>query len=109
MKTTVNLYDFRQAFADCGRADQFSYEGLEILFDYLEQYEEDTGEEIDLDVIALCCDYAEGTVDEIVDCYSIDLSECVGDADKLEVARNYVENESQFIGATDTTIIYAQF
>ena len=57
MKSTVGLSDFRDAFQI--RKENFTYEGLEALFDYLEQYEEDTGEEIELDVIALCCDYTE--------------------------------------------------
>jgi len=35
------------------RKTNFSYEGLEILFEYLEELEESTGEEIELDVIAL--------------------------------------------------------
>lgn len=59
MKQTVNVYDFRDAFQACNRADNFSYEGLTALFDYLEQYEEGTGEEYELDVIALCCDFTE--------------------------------------------------
>ncbi len=57
MKSTVSLSDFRDAFQV--RKENFSYEGLEALFNYLESYEEDTGEEIELDVIALCCDYTE--------------------------------------------------
>ena len=59
MKQTVNVYDFERAFVDMDRADNFSYEGKKALFEYLEQYEEDTGEEIELDVIGLCCDYSE--------------------------------------------------
>ena len=31
-----NVYQFREAFRLAGRSDQFSYEGLEVLFDYLE-------------------------------------------------------------------------
>jgi hypothetical protein len=42
-----------------GRGDQFSYEGLIALFDYLEMLEDDIGEPIELDVIGLCCDYSE--------------------------------------------------
>ena len=37
----------------------FSYEGKRALFEYLEQYEDETGEEIELDIIALCCEYSE--------------------------------------------------
>ena len=59
MKTTVSAYDFERAFADMGRKDQFSYEGLKALYEWFEQYEEDTGEEIELDVIGICCDFSE--------------------------------------------------
>jgi hypothetical protein len=58
MITTVNLYDFREAFRT-HYANNFSYDGLAALFDYLEQLEEDLGEPMELDVIALCCDYTE--------------------------------------------------
>lgn len=59
MKTSVNVYQFRDAFHAMGRKDQFSYAALGALFSYLEELESDLGEEIELDVIALCCDYAE--------------------------------------------------
>jgi len=59
MKKTINFYDFRDAFHKAGRENQFTYEGKKALFDYLEEYEDSTGEQIELDVIALCCDYAE--------------------------------------------------
>jgi hypothetical protein len=58
MKQTVNKSMFMDAFRTL-RPDSFSYEGLSTLFDYLESYEEELGEEIELDVIALCCDYSE--------------------------------------------------
>jgi hypothetical protein len=59
MKQTINFYDFEQAFKQHGRIDSFSYQGLKALFSYLEELEEDTGEEFELDVIALCCDFTE--------------------------------------------------
>jgi hypothetical protein len=58
MKQSVNMYDFEREFKRFER-NNFSYDGLKALFEYLEEYEEDTGEEIELDVIALCCDYME--------------------------------------------------
>ena len=54
-----NVYQFREAFRLAGRMDQFSYEGLEVLFDYLDTLSEDIGEPIELDVVALCCEYYE--------------------------------------------------
>ena len=66
MIESVNKYDFQDAFRRVGRNDQFSYDGQRALFDYLEEYEEDTGEQIELDVIALCCDFSEH--DSALDC-----------------------------------------
>ena len=39
--------------------DNFSYEGKKALFEYLQEYEHDTGEQLEFDYIALCCDYSE--------------------------------------------------
>ena len=59
MKTSVNFSDFCDAFCAAGRNDSFSYDGKRALFDWLEQYEEDCGTEVELDVIALCCEFTE--------------------------------------------------
>ena len=58
MKKTVNFYEFRQWFEQ-NRPNNFSRVGLRGLFDYLEQYEEDCGKEIEFDPIAICCEYSE--------------------------------------------------
>lgn len=58
MYQTINRSQFHDAFSD-DRKNQFSYEGKNALFEHLEQYEEDTGEQIELDTITLCCDYTE--------------------------------------------------
>jgi hypothetical protein len=55
----INQSYFVERFREMGRGDQFSYEGKIALFNYLEQLSEDIGEPIELDVIALCCDYSE--------------------------------------------------
>jgi hypothetical protein len=57
MKQTVHFEDFYQAFKSS--TNKFSYEGLKALYENLIQYEEDCGNEFDLDVIALCCEYSE--------------------------------------------------
>lgn len=41
------------------RPDNFTHDGLVALFDYLEDLEADIGDDIELDVIALCGDYSE--------------------------------------------------
>lgn len=71
MKQTIDLYTFRDEFMKI-RPNNFSYVGLEVLFEYLEQLEDDCEEEMTLDVIALCCDYAESTINELVSYYALD-------------------------------------
>ena len=85
MKQTVNMYDFERAFKNFDR-DNFSYEGLKALFEYLEEYEDSTGEELELDVIGLCCEYAEyDSLKEYNDDYDTKYSqiEQVGDDTQL--------------------------
>ena len=76
MKQAVNQYQFEQAFRDCGRFggdnDNFSYEALKLLFEWFEQYEEDCGTEVELDPIAIGCDFAELTYSEIARDYDCD-------------------------------------
>ena len=73
MKTTVTKHDFRDAFRDMNRANQFTYEGLGALFDYLVELEEDLGDEMELDVIAICCDFSEyNSLQECADEYGIE-------------------------------------
>ena len=59
MIQTIDIYQFADAFHKMSRGDNFTYNGLRALYDYLEQYEDDTGEQMELDVIALCCEYNE--------------------------------------------------
>lgn len=58
MKQTINFYQFATQFQAI-RPNSFSREGLIALWEYLEQSEEDMGEEMEFDVIALCCDFIE--------------------------------------------------
>lgn len=59
MKQTVYLNDFREAFRGSQYENNFTWEGLQALFDWFEQYEQDTGTEIELDVVAIACDFTE--------------------------------------------------
>jgi hypothetical protein len=59
MVITINEHDFIQAFKDAGRQDQFSLDALRVIFNYEEERESQMTEPTVLDVIALCCDFAE--------------------------------------------------
>jgi len=70
MKNTVTLNDFKDAFKDHDRQDSFSYEGFEALFDSLEEYEKDCDIEIELDIVAIDCEYTEyENFEELQDVY----------------------------------------
>lgn len=71
MKSTINLHDFREGFKRLER-NNFSYEGLGVLFEFLEQLEKDTGTEFEYDPIGICCAFDEyGDIDAAAEDYSI--------------------------------------
>ena len=95
MKQTVYFDDFRQAFIQMGRENQFSYEGLVTLFEMLEEYEESCDDEIELDVIALCCDFAEyDSFEELTDYYDCIKFEDGGCSESLDYYTWYRKTES---------------
>jgi len=70
MIDTVTQTEFVDRFVKIDRENNFSYWGRIALFEYFEQYEEDTGEQIEFDPIAICCEYTEyESLDELNDIY----------------------------------------
>lgn len=65
MYQTINLTQFIRAFHHHGRVGNFTLAGLEVLFNYLTDLEGE-GHGVELDVIALCCEYSH--YDTIEDC-----------------------------------------
>ena len=102
MKQQINLHGFQQAFEAHGRREDFSPSGLRALFDWLEDYEDSTGEEIDLDVIALCCDFSELTLAAINVDYQRDYA-------SLDEAAEALQMETTVIAVDDETIILQAF
>lgn len=112
MKTTINLHQFRDAFYRMGRKTNFSYEGLEILFEYLEELEEGTDQEIELDVIALCCDFSEDTPENIGEAYGIPMDDVDFDnpADVLDCVVDFLRVQGVFVGITkDGKIVFQNY
>jgi len=91
MKQTIQFNQFHDAFQRMGRGDQFTYNGLKALFEYLESLENETGEETELDVIALCCDYSEY---ENLDAFQNDFSEDYESLDDIEQATTVIKIDS---------------
>jgi len=106
MKKTVYLSDFARAFHDSGRGNQFSHEGLECIFNHFKQYEQDTGEEMELDVIAICCDISEMTPEEVAQYYDLDIED---DGNQMANVIDYLNDQTTIVGETDTTILFFNF
>lgn len=105
MIQTINVSDFRDAFKACGRADQFSYEGLGALFYYLEDI--DPG--FDLDVIALCCEYSEETIEQIAESYGLELPPDETENQHWAAVRRYLNDHTSIVADTASGFLYAQF
>lgn len=63
---------FSSRFRDYERMDQFSMQGLRGLYNHLTELAEDTNEPVEFDCIALCCDYAEDTLDNLKRFYDLE-------------------------------------
>lgn len=100
MKQTVNFSQFKNTFEQYDRQNHFPL-GLRELFNYLESYEEDTGEELEFDCISLCCDYAEEKLSAVLKNYELDSLEELQDNTIVIM----VDDESD----EDPTIIYQQY
>lgn len=114
MKQSITFSQFVDAFRAHDRYDSFGYDGLRVIFDFLESYEEDTGEEVELDVIAICCDYNLMHWSDIAQEYRIDLSH-INDADDdydeqaEEAVLDYLNDHTMVLGQCDDGIVFQCF
>jgi hypothetical protein len=111
MKQTINFNQFVDAFNNAGRQDQFSYEALRAIFGYIEDYEQDSGEEIELDVIAICCDWSEESPKDIAESYDVDLSNADESDDESVkwIVQDYLDGYTQCIALDNGNIVYVNF
>src|SRR5690554_5664952 len=111
MKIIVNESMFKDQFKAYGREDNFSRTGLSALFEYLEDCEKDVGEEYELDVIALCCDFSEESYQDIGRNYDIEVSDCETEEDIFYTVLDFLENETTVIYSEENTgtILYRNF
>ena len=108
MKQSINFSQFVDAFRARDRYDYFGYNGLRIIFDYLEQYEQDCNEEIELDVIAIYCDYNMMDIEDIVKEYRIDVSD-VDEDDVEQFVIDYLNDHTMVLGQCADGVIFQCF
>lgn len=104
-QTIDNASQFRDQFHRCGRGDQFSYEALGLLFDYLN----DCGSDVELDVVGICCEFAEYDIEQIASDYDISIAGLTYRG-KVEAVEAYLEDNTSVVGLTSTgSFVYVQF
>ena len=107
MIKTLNTYEAADMLHDDENAN-WSRGGSLALAEHLEEYEESTGEQIELDVVALRCDYSEYESPKkfITDYYGSDLETClklagidldVEDPDVDDLIESFIEDHGILI------------
>ena len=102
MHITLNTQSFINAFNEVcpGR---FSDEALEVMFEYYE------GSEVEFDPVAICCDFSESSIDELIEEYSIDIEEGADEDEKEEAVRYFLNSESGFSTILSSGAVYLTF
>lgn len=101
----IDFWEFCHEFDQC-RPDNFTTEGLRVLFDYFEEYEENDGEPVELDVIAICCEWSELDRDELIAMYPDELDEFSTDEEIEEI----LQYNTTVAGMTDSdTWVFMDF
>jgi len=87
-----------EAFKDMNRMDNFSPDALRQLFTFFEELGDATGEPVELDVIAICCDFSEEPLADVLENYDL--------RDEVDL-----ENETLVVGYTNNgaNVIYQVF
>jgi hypothetical protein len=104
-QTIDNASQFRDQFHRYGRGDQFSYEALGLIFDYLN----DCGSDVELDVVGICCEFAESDIEQVAHDYDISIAGLTSRG-KVEAVEAYLEDNTSVVGLTSTgSFVYVQF
>jgi hypothetical protein len=111
MKKTLTTSDIAHALKSDGNAS-WSWNGARALAEYLEELEQDLGEETELDIVAIRCDFSEyGSLEEWVGYYfanhlnavsalglTLDDGEIVEDSEEIDEAiRDYIQDHGHLI------------
>ena len=84
MKSTITEWDFVNAFDKMDRSENFSVAGRKALFNWFTELEADCGVEMELDPIAVCCEYSEyADINELKNDYQVP-EDCEDDDEALE-------------------------
>ena len=105
MKTTLDTYDIVDALRKDDNAN-WSYNGAKALAEYFEEYEESTGEEMELDVCAIRCDFSEyASLQEWADDYGHEYDKDADDDEQEGEIRRFVADNTTLIEFSGGVIV----
>ena len=105
MKKTLNTYEIAAALREDSNAG-WSYDGSKALAEYMEEYEENTGEEMELDVCAIRCDFSEfASLQEWAESYGYECDKDADEDEQDEEIRQYVMNNTTLIEFSGGVIV----
>lgn len=97
------------------RGHNFGYDGWLEIGDYLEQLSDDLGEDIEVDIVGICCEYSMiESVQEFWDeqelpTVSDDEWHDMDDEEKLEAIENYLQENTSVVTCQENLIIWQAF
>lgn len=104
---TVSSYNFHDAFTRSdSHKDQFSYNARQALYEYLDDLSDQIDQPIELDIVALCCEYSEyESCDKAASNYfeyegmtfDEDWTELISPEEVEEKARQYLQDNTTII------------
>jgi len=106
---TLDKYSFVRAFEESSRKDQFSSEALEAIFEYMEEYSDSTGENVEFDIVGICCEWAEMTWQDVAMSYDVDLSQCTDDDERIGEVEDYLSRNTQYCEVSEGSFVLVQF
>ena len=109
---TLSKSSFIDAFKQSSRKDQFSYEALEAIFDYFEEYSDRTGESVEFDIVGICCEWSESHWSDVAREYGIDLNDFADDEkddNRIKAVAEFLWDNTGAYKLSEGNFVYQQF
>ena len=112
---TVNFSMFCDMFTRMGRQGHFSYAAKQAIFNYLESYSDDNGEDFQMDVVGICCEYIESKAEEVNSDYLLGYEKQEDESEEdfqerlIEEVQEYLDRHTTTVMADNGTFVYAEF
>lgn len=114
---TVNANDLYRMACKMNRGNNFGPDGWRAIGDYLESLSDDLGEDIEIDILGICCEYSmANSADEFADMYDEFMDEVdpeewdeMTEEDKLVEIENFLQERTSVVSCEEGLIIWQAF